>query len=81
MHGRGWPDTLLIWTYDEHGGYYDHVTPPPACLPMTCRAQPHRPQVLAARVLGVIFPGYVRHSKELVSDPLSTTPMVSASPL
>ena len=25
MHGPAWTDTLLIWTYDEHGGYYDHV--------------------------------------------------------
>jgi phospholipase C len=33
MHGRGWPDTLLIWLYDEHGGYYDHVPPPPAIPP------------------------------------------------
>jgi phospholipase C len=32
MHGQGWPDTLLIWVYDEHGGYYDHV-PPPAAVP------------------------------------------------
>jgi phospholipase C len=32
MHGNGWPDTLLIWVYDEHGGYYDHV-PPPAAIP------------------------------------------------
>lgn len=24
-----WEDTLLIVTYDEHGGFYDHVTPPP----------------------------------------------------
>ena len=32
MHGRGWPHTLLIWCYDEHGGYYDHV-PPPAAVP------------------------------------------------
>ena len=24
--------TLLIWTYDEHGSYYDHV-PPPAAIP------------------------------------------------
>jgi phospholipase C len=22
-----WPRTLLVWTYDEHGGYYDHVPP------------------------------------------------------
>ena len=32
MHGKGWPGTVLIWTYDEHGGYYDHV-PPPAAIP------------------------------------------------
>jgi phospholipase C len=24
-----WDDTLLIVTYDEHGGFYDHVMPPP----------------------------------------------------
>jgi phospholipase C len=28
-----WPRTLLIYTYDEHGGYYDHVPPPPAIQP------------------------------------------------
>jgi phospholipase C len=33
MRGRGWPYTLLIWFYDEHGGYYDHVPPPPAVEP------------------------------------------------
>jgi phospholipase C len=25
-----WPKTLLIITYDEHGGFYDHVPPPAA---------------------------------------------------
>jgi phospholipase C len=33
MTGQGWPKTLLIWLYDEHGGYYDHVPPPPAVEP------------------------------------------------
>jgi phospholipase C len=33
MAGPGWPHTLLIWLYDEHGGYYDHVPPPPAVAP------------------------------------------------
>jgi len=33
MNGKGWPHTLLIWTYDEHGGYYDHITPPAAVAP------------------------------------------------
>ncbi len=33
VSGPGWAKTLLIWTYDEHGGYYDHVPPPPAIPP------------------------------------------------
>jgi phospholipase C len=33
MSGPGWKNTMLIWTYDEHGGYYDHVPPPPALAP------------------------------------------------
>jgi len=28
-----WPRILLVWTYDEHGGLYDHVSPPAACAP------------------------------------------------
>jgi phospholipase C len=32
MSSPNWPTTMLIWTYDEHGGYYDHV-PPPAAVP------------------------------------------------
>jgi phospholipase C len=28
-----WPRTLIVWTYDEHGGYYDHVPPPKAIAP------------------------------------------------
>jgi len=33
MTGPAWDKTLLIWTYDEHGGYYDHVAPPAAIRP------------------------------------------------
>jgi phospholipase C len=33
MSGPHWATTLLIWTYDEHGGYYDHVPPPPTVPP------------------------------------------------
>jgi phospholipase C len=32
LKSPAWPRTLLIWLYDEHGGYYDHV-PPPAAVP------------------------------------------------
>ena len=28
-----WPKTALLFMYDEHGGYYDHVRPPRAVAP------------------------------------------------
>lgn len=28
-----WPHVALFITYDEHGGFYDHVPPPTACPP------------------------------------------------
>jgi phospholipase C len=33
MQGPAWESTLLVWTFDEHGGYYDHVVPPAAIAP------------------------------------------------
>jgi phospholipase C len=32
LDSPAWARTLLVYTYDEHGGYYDHV-PPPAAIP------------------------------------------------
>jgi phospholipase C len=32
-NGPGWASTLLIITYDEHGGCYDHVPPPAGATP------------------------------------------------
>jgi phospholipase C len=32
-NGPGWARSLLVITYDEHGGYYDHVPPPVALAP------------------------------------------------
>ncbi len=33
MASPQWESTLLVWTYDEGGGYYDHVPPPKAVKP------------------------------------------------
>jgi phospholipase C len=33
LRGPAWESTLLLWVYDEHGGYYDHVPPPEAVTP------------------------------------------------
>jgi phospholipase C len=71
MHGKGWPDTLLIWTYDENGGYYDHVPPAAAVPPDDIEGRSlvaHRSWLRS--VLQLFFPGYVRHAKDLVAGPL-----------
>src|SRR5262249_3938119 len=33
VESPNWPRGALFVTYDEHGGYWDHVPPPPACIP------------------------------------------------
>jgi phospholipase C len=33
MHSPNWSKTVLVFCYDEHGGYYDHVPPPRAVAP------------------------------------------------
>jgi phospholipase C len=33
MQSPAWPKTVLLFMYDEHGGYYDHVPPPRAVPP------------------------------------------------
>ncbi|HET7049640.1 MAG TPA: alkaline phosphatase family protein [Solirubrobacteraceae bacterium] len=37
MRAPTWKNTALFITYDEHGGYYDHVPPPPAIPPDSIR--------------------------------------------
>ena len=72
MHGKGWPDTLLIWVYDEHGGYYDHVPPPPAVPPddVEGRSVLTMP-VLGAAVLRPLFPGDMAKREQLDAGPRS----------
>ncbi len=33
MQSPQWAHGALFLTYDEHGGFFDHVPPPPACAP------------------------------------------------
>jgi phospholipase C len=33
LNSPAWPSTVLLFMYDEHGGYYDHVPPPRAVPP------------------------------------------------
>jgi phospholipase C len=46
MSSPQWPNTMLVWTYDEGGGYFDHVPPPKAAKPdkvppIAATGQPH----------------------------------------
>jgi phospholipase C len=70
MHGKGWPRTLLIWVYDEHGGYHDHVSPPAAVPPddVEGRSIVARP---LQRYLRPLFPGAVQDVGDLANGPHS----------
>ena len=56
-----WERTVLFFTYDEHGGYYDHVPPPAAVKPDDIAPRitvpPDEPG--AFDVLGPRVPGFV----------------------
>jgi phospholipase C len=69
MQGPKWSKTLLIWTYDEHGGYYDHVPPPRAIRPDNIPPEIHVPPDLPGaydrygfRVPAVIVSPYARRN-------------------
>jgi phospholipase C len=70
MRGRGWPHTLLIWLYDEHGGYYDHVPPPPAVPPddVEGRSAIGTPSQLEM-VVRRLFPRVAERKEDLTQGP------------
>jgi phospholipase C len=61
-----WPRTLLIYIYDEHGGYYDHVAPPAAIAPdnIAPQVQPGDPaggyDIYGPRVPAVVVSPYAK---------------------
>jgi phospholipase C len=66
LRSPAWSRTLLVYIYDEHGGYYDHV-PPPAAIPpddIEPRLQPGDPQggydMYGPRVPAVVVSPYSR---------------------
>jgi phospholipase C len=60
MKSPAWPRTLLIWNYDEHGGYYDHVVPPTAIIPDAIRPTLSSTDVQAAyNLYGIRVPNAV----------------------
>jgi hypothetical protein len=69
LHSPAWPQTVLVFLYDEHGGYYD--TPPPAARPPR-RHVARRPRGPGRRVPGQLDrrPGPGRHRVAVVEEGL-----------
>jgi phospholipase C len=85
MHGAGWSKSLLIWLYDEHGGYYDHVPPPAAIppddIPPDIHVPPDQPGAYdryGFRVPAVIVSPYARrnHVSHVVHDHTSILKLI-----
>jgi phospholipase C len=57
--GPQWTKTLLVITYDEHGGCYDHVPPPPAVPPGATATTPFSFDRYGVRVPAIIVSPYV----------------------
>ena len=73
LNSPAWDRAMLVWTYDEHGGYYDHVPPPPAIPPddiapvLSATDQPGAYDRYGFRVPTVVMspyskPNYVSHT-------------------
>ena len=66
LKSPAWPRTLLVYTYDEHGGYYDHVPPPAAIAPdaiapqLTATDVPGGYTIYGPRVPAVVVSPYAR---------------------
>ncbi|MGO9489839.1 MAG: alkaline phosphatase family protein [Solirubrobacteraceae bacterium] len=66
LRSPAWPRTLLVYTYDEHGGYYDHVPPPPAIEPDSIQPQlgpedvPGKYDLYGPRVPAIVASPYSR---------------------
>src|ERR1035437_335930 len=70
--GPGWKQTLLIITYDEHGGCYDHVVPPAATPPGGQTPDGFDFRYFGVRVPAVIVSPYVRAGSKI--RPTGLTP-------
>jgi phospholipase C len=63
--GPAWKSTLLVITYDEHGGCYDHAAPPPAVSPSTTPTSPFNFDRYGVRVPAVIVSPYIQPGTRL----------------
>jgi phospholipase C len=58
-----WEKTLLIITYDEHGGFYDHVPPPAAA-----QVSPELPKTTGLRVPTFVVSPWIKRGSVFGHD-------------
>lgn len=77
-----WASSLLVITFDEHGGFYDHVSPPPAVPPddLPAKVDPEDPSAifrfdrLGVRVPAVLVSPWV--AKRVENTPFDHTSLL-----
>jgi phospholipase C len=74
---NAWTKTMLIITFDEHGGCYDHVAPPAATAPDTAATAPFNFDRYGVRVPAVIVSPLIQQGTVL--RPPGATPYDHAS--
>lgn len=73
-----WQDTMLIITFDEHGGFYDHV-PPPAAVPTgddstyANQANPFAFNLYGLRVPAIVISAFTQKGTLIGNDPQDET--------
>ena len=68
-----WQSTLLVVLFDEHGGFYDHVSPPPA-IPPDHHREEYSFDRYGLRVPALLISPYV--GKGIFSEPLDHTSLL-----
>src|SRR4029079_2375009 len=84
MQSPCWSSTVLLFMYDEHGGYYDHVPPPAAYAPddippdPTVAVQPGDFQRYGPRVPAFVISPFAKrhHLSHVVHDHTSVLKLI-----
>jgi len=71
-----WEKTLLIITYDEHGGFYDHVPPPDAA-----QVSPELPKTTGLRVPTFVISPWIKRGSVFGHDGTVIRPPVNEKEL
>jgi len=81
-NGPQWEQTLLIVTYDEHGGFYDHVPPPQRGVPSPdgiCTKEGFNYERLGVRIPTIAISPWIQRNTLVHEAPDAQKPDVASS--